>query len=123
MGALVVDLVGMHSDQGQVIVSLYNAADGFPLKMDKALRIARIPVAGGKVEATFSDLPAGTYAVAAIHDENQNGTLDLHWYGLPSEGVATSNGAHGSFGPPKFKDAAFAVGADGLVLPMHFVYL
>jgi uncharacterized protein (DUF2141 family) len=35
------------------------------------------------VEITVPDLPAGDYAVVALHDENTNKHLDCDWLGVP----------------------------------------
>lgn len=36
-------------------------------------------------------LPAGTYAVQVMHDENDNGKLDANFLGIPTEGYGFSN--------------------------------
>ena len=47
----------------------------------------------------FDNLPPGTYAVGAYHDENNNDHMDTDFLGLPSEGYALSNGVRA--GRPK----------------------
>ena len=47
--------------------------------------------------------------MAAYHDENGNGKLDTNFLGIPSEGVAASNDAKGTMGPPSYEKAKFAV--------------
>jgi uncharacterized protein (DUF2141 family) len=122
-GDMVVDIGPLRSAQGQVIVAVYDNNDGFPLDLTKAKLLRRVPVVGGKVELSFEGLPFGSYAVAAIHDENQNNTLDTYFLGVPREGVACSNDAHGRFGPPSFKDATFLFQAAGQVVTLKMVYL
>jgi uncharacterized protein (DUF2141 family) len=104
---LTVEIVALRSSKGQVLVSLFNAPDGFPDKAEKALArfIGRIEKARSTVK--FKGLRPGFYAVAAIHDENGNRKLDKNWAGIPKEGIAVSNNAKSKFGPPKFKDARF----------------
>ncbi len=36
------------------------------------------------------------YAIAAIHDENMNGELDVNWMRIPTEGYGFSNDAKAS---------------------------
>lgn len=67
----------------------------------------------GEVRVTFEDVPAGTYAISIIHDENENGELDSNFFGMPKEGFGFSNDAMGTFGPPDFSKASFAVTATG----------
>lgn len=89
------------------MVFVYNTADDFPTKRDKAFRSKKVPVSGPSMLVTFDDVPAGTYGVAVYHDENMNDKMDRSWYGMPKEGYGASNDAKGSFGPPKFDDAKF----------------
>jgi uncharacterized protein (DUF2141 family) len=54
--------------------------------------------------AEFTNVPFGSYAVSAFHDENANAKLDLGIFG-PIEKYGFSNGARGLFGPPSFDKA------------------
>ncbi len=121
-GELVLEVGPLRSGAGQVIVAVYASDDGFPLDLDRALILKRVPVVDGAARVSLA-LPFGSYAVAAIHDENGNNTLDTSWLGLPREGVACSNNAHGRFGPPAFEDAVLQFGKDGQVIPMKMAYL
>ena len=122
-GTLTVAVSGLRSSEGQVILAIYNGADGYPLELNKAMLLKRVPVTNGGPTISFDGLPYGPYAAAAIHDENANNTLDTNWIGLPKEGVASSNNAHGHFGPPAFADAAFSFAAGAEALPMKMAYL
>ena len=66
----------------------------------------------GPITVTFDNLPPGTYAVGAYHDENANDHLDTNLVGLPTEGYALSNGVRAVFSKPNFYQAAFTVGAE-----------
>ena len=50
-----------------------------------------------------------------FYDANNNGKLDTNFIGIPKEPVALSNNARPKFGPPKYKDAVFAVGAEPVI--------
>ena len=54
---------------------------------------------------TVHDLRPGQYAVAAYHDENGNGRLDIDPTGVPTEGYGVSNGARNPQAPPEFAKA------------------
>ena len=56
--------------------------------------------------ATFENIPAGSYAVAVLHDENKNEKMDFNLVGIPKEAYGFSNNAKGFMAPPKFSDAA-----------------
>ena len=57
----------------------------------------------------FGHIPAGSYAIALLHDENGNGRADMALM-IPREGFGFSRDAPVRFGPPSFARAAFAVG-------------
>ncbi|MEM1397470.1 MAG: DUF2141 domain-containing protein [Pseudomonadota bacterium] len=62
---------------------------------------AKIPAKEG-AEITFDDIPAGTYAATAYHDDNDNGQLDFDDRGIPFEATGNARNARGFFGPPSF---------------------
>lgn len=59
------------------------------------------------------DVPPGTWAVQAFQDEDDSGEVTRSVLGFPTEGIGFSNDAPFRFGPPKFTDAAFRLGAGG----------
>ncbi len=61
---------------------------------------------------TIDDVPPGLYAAQAFHDENGDGLLNRNILGLPKEAMGFSRNAPMRLGPPRFADAAFAVGDD-----------
>jgi uncharacterized protein (DUF2141 family) len=90
----------------------------------KAFRRAETKPRGGRATCTFPGLPAGTYAIGLLHDENDNGKMDTNFVGLPKEGYGASNDAKATFGPPKFKDAKVELGGGGvLTLKINVRYL
>lgn len=75
-----------------------------------------MPVADAKsLQFRFSDVAAGRYAISVFQDVNNDGELNANLLTLPTEPYGFSNNARGTFGPPKFQDAAFAVPAEGQV--------
>jgi len=67
-----------------------------------------VQASAGFIEATFEDIPPGSYAVVAYHDVNGNGQFD-RVLGIPREPYALSGQAAKKM-VPSFRDA---------VLPMH----
>ncbi|WP_338235569.1 DUF2141 domain-containing protein [Persicobacter diffluens] len=102
-----VTVTNLRSEEGQVILSLFDNAEDFP-SQKKAIKTFKADIRDGKANFQFH-LPAGTYAFAFTHDENNNGKRDTNFIGMPKEGVGASNNAKGSFGPPKFEDAKFTI--------------
>ncbi|NUN69277.1 MAG: DUF2141 domain-containing protein [Bacteroidetes bacterium] len=120
--SMTISINGLREAKGQVMVFVYNNADDFPTKRDKAFRAKKVPVTGAAIEVTFDDVPDGTYGVAVYHDENMNDKMDRSWYGMPKEGYGASNDAKGSFGPPSFDDAKFTFPAATKSIPIIIHY-
>lgn len=100
---------GLRSTSGAVLVSVFDSADGFPGTPEKAVATAIVRPKGKAVAMKFKNLPPGQYAVAFIHDENNNGKLDTNVLGIPKEGIGFSNNPRIRFGAPSFADCAFEV--------------
>jgi len=74
-----------------------------------------------EITVTFSDIPSGTYALSAIHDEDGNGKLkQWFWIGPPKEGVASSSRGDGI---PSFESAQFDFQSDSLSITLEMKYL
>ena len=102
---LTVTVSGIRNASGSVSAGIYNSASGFT-NAAEALVLVRIKAKQGSVGFTVHDLTPGQYAVAAYHDENGNGRLDIDPTGVPTEGYGVSNGARNPLGPPEFAKAA-----------------
>lgn len=90
--------------EGHLFIALFDDRTAWEqFAVERAAASAVIPAAT-PARVTFHDLPAGSYAVFAFHDENSNGDLDLRG-DLPLEGYAVS-GARDRFDEPSFDRAA-----------------
>lgn len=112
----------LRSAKGVVFLALWNDAAGFT-DSKAALIHTNLPARMGQVRFELGDLPAGAYAIATYHDENDNGEFDTTWLGFPDEGLGFSNGAWIGFGPPSFKEAAFDLTAEGDESRTHTVHV
>ncbi|MDN4055543.1 DUF2141 domain-containing protein [Massilia sp. YIM B02763] len=74
-----------------------------------------MPARDGDNVIRVAGVPAGTWAVLAYQDENENGELDRNFVGIPKENYGFSREARGKFGPPDFGDAAIEVGSETTV--------
>ena len=73
-----------------------------------------MPITGPTTQYMFDHLPAVSYAVGVIHDENGNHKLDYDFFGIPKEAYGISNDARGGSGrPPTFDQAKVTVPPDG----------
>jgi len=98
--------------KGHVRLILFNSADGFPADYRKAVLAKSYLVNSSSLQIEIPELPKGTYAVAAFHDENSNGKFDFNLVGVPKEGYGASNNARHRFGPPSFQEAMFEFNRD-----------
>jgi uncharacterized protein (DUF2141 family) len=104
---LKLEISGLKNNKGFVLIAIFNSELGFPDKKELAVKKIRIPAQAGTISYDVNDLIPGTYALAVIHDENDNQRLDTGLFGIPKEGFCFSKCAMGTFGPPSFQAASF----------------
>jgi len=118
---IIVTIDGLHSAQGNVFVGLYASPAKF-LQGNQSDAQKRVRARTGPITVAFDNLPPGTYAVGAFHDENGNDHLDTNFLGLPIEGYALSNGVRAVMSKPTFQQAAFTVGNGDKPVALHIRY-
>jgi uncharacterized protein (DUF2141 family) len=106
-GELTVSITNIRTDKGELLVSVVNSDAGWN---NQAKPVAATKVAAtGKDSVLRFDLPAGSYAVQVMHDENGNGKLDTNFIGIPSEGYGFSNNPQ-VMRKAYFSEAKFEIG-------------
>ena len=101
---LTVNIAGINSDKGSLLVGIYKTEKSF---LKKPFKSDIIKIINKKSTVVFKNIPKGTYAVSFVHDENDNKKMDTNFIGIPKEDFGCSNNATGFMGPPKYKDAKF----------------
>ena len=114
---LTIQIDDVKTNQGQIMLALYNSADSFLKKPDRAQLVAA-QVDRNLIEV--KNLPAGEYAFAVFHDSNGNGKLDRNPVGMPIEDFAFSNNAQGNMGPPNFAAAKIQLNEGASVVRVSF---
>ena len=109
---LTVNISGLNSSDGNLLVGIYNKKESF---LKKPIKSAIVKVESKKALVLFRNLPKGIYAVSFVHDENDNKKMDTNFIGIPSEDYGCSNNATGFMGPPKYKDAQFVLQEDKII--------
>ncbi len=119
---LVVVIDEVRGAEGHIRCALFHVPEGFP---------GPSPIVGGNLaiapepgaRCSFSELPAGTYAVTAYHDANDNGVLDTDVFGAPTEGYGATQNHLPAASAPSFEESSVNL-ADGqqVVSPVHFRY-
>ncbi len=103
---LTITIKDVRNGAGLVRIGVYDGAASF-LKPPLAKAREQVKASPGEVKLVLHDLPAGKYAVASFHDENQSGKLEYGPLGVPLQGYGFSNDAQSPEGPPAFAQAAF----------------
>ena len=118
---LVVTIQGIRSPSGYVFVALFSKPEGFP-DGNYSAQHTKVKAAVEGLKVVFDNVAAGSYAVGAYHDENNNGRLDTNLLGYPTEGYAPSNGIRAMITRPLFADAAFVVGPTDTYITLFVKY-
>lgn len=105
----------------QVGVRVFNQSKGFPTERSKVYKEYFVKPKNNKAQVTLK-LNPGVYAIASIHDENSNKELDKNFFGIPIEGLGTSNNPKIRFGPPSFNDAKFNFNKSGQKVTINMNY-
>ena len=101
-GEAVIRITGAANDYGQIKVAIYGSDTTFNQPPDAAFaQSSSIQDGEAILILTVEDLPE-QIAVAAFHDENDDGTLNRNRFGIPSERYGFSRNARGLTGPPTF---------------------
>ena len=114
--SLQVSISGASSDVGSIRILVFSKPSGFPDQVKQAVRSISLPPKSGKASFKLTDLPAGTYAIGVIHDQDNNGKLSTNAVGYPTEKFGFSNNPKVYFGPPSFGKAAFVLGKTAVSL-------
>jgi uncharacterized protein (DUF2141 family) len=122
-GEIRVVVRGLRNDEGRVGCGLFNHAEGFPRNREKEYREIWTPIHSGSAACEFNRIPAGTYAVTVLHDENCDGKMHFNWVGMPTKGYGFSNGAKATLFAPSFDAASFGYDGKGLLsIAIDIVY-
>lgn len=107
---------GAVSDRGQIRIAIYDQADGFN-DVERAIfrQAVRVEDGSGYLAMVVDSLPA-TFAIAAYHDENDNGELDRNYLKIPTEAYGFTNRARGILGPPLYESAVIECPLPGVEL-------
>lgn len=106
-GEVVITVTDVRSSKGVVRACMTTRADIFPKCIKDPGAHRTVVKADGTIEIRFTGVKPGDYAIALLHDENDNGKADRAMGMMPKEGYGFSRDAPVNMAPPKFKDAVF----------------
>ena len=113
------------NSNGQIFICLFHKPGNFPActRGGNGARSYGTKAKKGSVSLSLQQLPVGTYAISAAHDQNNDGKIDKHFlFGYPTEGAGMSNYPKPLRGKPKFDVARFTVTKDtgSIEVIMHY---
>ena len=116
MGILTVEVSGLQDATGNMYIAVYDS-DSTWLSDTTVLskKVAISEALDGELVRTELQLPLGEYALSVFYDKDDDGELDTNLIGMPKEPIALSNNAVAKFGPPKYADAVFTLGAEPMI--------
>lgn len=123
MGHIVLRVHDVRNADGKVRAGVYTAAGFKRFGGAPAIASSAVDASEGTVTIDLGEVPPGTYAVSAYHDENDNGVLDLTFVGVPAEGRGYSRVPRAALAPPSFDEASFEHGTRETQLTVSLAYL
>lgn len=121
-GDVIITVTDVRNNKGVVRACMTSREDVFPkcIKDPESHRVV-VPAAN-TLEIRFTGVKPGRYAIALLHDENNNGKSDRAIGMMPKEGYGFSRDAPVRMAPPKFRDAVFEHGesAQNLTIKMRY---
>ncbi len=119
-GDVTVTVHGIQARHGTVYV-VVDDQDHFLKPGTPFVAVLADPPAGDHA-FVLKNVPAGDYAVAVLHDENDNKQMDYDSSGRPAEGWAMTRFGPEAMHPPAFDDAKVSVPADGASFDVTMSY-
>lgn len=111
-GELAATVRGSKPGGGMIMIAAFASAEA--MTADRPVAGQRLSPAdgatGGDVRATFHNLPAGRYLLAAYQDADGDGKLSVNLFGVPLEAYGFGGDPPSRLGPPDFDAAAVTVG-------------
>lgn len=106
-----VEVVGIKKLEGNLRIGVYSTSNEFASKKDiYDFRI--VPVERNSLKVNIEIPVRGKFAIAMLHDINENEEMDFNWVGYPKEPYGFSNNPGIWYRVPTFDECAFEVAQD-----------
>jgi len=116
-----VHITGLRNQKGDAAALAYRSSNGWPEEKDNASATESATIHGSQATVSLK-VPPGKYAVAVLHDENENQKLDRNFLGIPTEGFGFSNNPPVFLSAPSFKKAEVNVGCPITSIHVKMIY-
>lgn len=114
-----IQIPNIKEGKGEILISLFNNEKGFP--EESALAFRTWKMTPGKT-LVLNGIPAGKYAMAILHDFDNNQKMTYNILGIPQDGYAASPDGGSRLSKPRFKNAVFQHTYKGtdLTIPIYY---
>lgn len=119
-----IEINNLKSSDGSIIVSVFKDQKSF--KDEEPMKRVVISKKGNMINKTFKTdltLPPGTYGIAVVDDENNDGKMNFNWMGIPKEGFGFSDYYHTGLSRPVFSDFSFDLAERRGVMNIKMKYM
>ncbi len=121
--SVTITVTNMRNTDGVVMACMTQDESVFPrCREDPQSHRTTVPASEDMV-LRFENVVPGNYAIALLHDENEDGRANRALTMIPREGFGFSRDAKVRLGPPDFDDAVFAVGAEDISHSIKMRYM
>lgn len=110
----IVSLAGIASEKGHVLVALYKDPKTWN-DPGRAFYTRKVKARKGTIDIEFAKLAPGNYAIAVVHDADDNGEMTFNMFGMPTEAYGFGNNARGVLKAPGFDESVMRFSGSGRV--------
>jgi uncharacterized protein (DUF2141 family) len=116
-----IHVTGFRNDKGKVGGVIFASPAGWPEDRSRAVVHGGFDIHNRQATEEF-EVPAGRYAVAVIHDENENQKLDRNFLGIPKEGFGFANNPRVLLSAPSFQAASTEITCPVTAIQIRLIY-
>ncbi len=109
-GTVTITVTDLRNTDGVVRACMTTLEDIFPRCRNDPNSHRTVVRAGNTVTIRFENVQPGDYAIALLHDENEDGKANRVLGMAPREGYGFSRDAPVRMAPPDWDDAVFTIG-------------
>ena len=102
-------------------IAFYKKENKFPDEGKFAFAKEFKPTKTGDITLTFTDIPAGEYALAIYQDSNGNKKLDTNMLGYPKEPFGFSQNIKPRFSAPAYEECKIAFNANNTTFSIKLI--
>jgi uncharacterized protein (DUF2141 family) len=102
-------------------IAFYKKENKFPDEGKFAFAKEFKPTKTGDITLTFTDIPAGEYALAIYQDSNSNKKLDTNMVGYPKEPFGFSQNIKPRFSAPAYEECKIALNANNTTFSIKLI--